>query len=72
MAGRRAKPLDASDRAALQRAARKERAAREQWDASLVELQQAIRQAASNGASLRQIAALIGRSHGRVRDILHG
>jgi len=60
----------ASDRAALLRAARSERLARERWDAALATLEQAIKQASANGASLREIAALIGRSHGRVRDLV--
>jgi DNA-binding NarL/FixJ family response regulator len=59
-----------SDRAALLRAARSERAARARWDDSLDELEQAIKQASANGASLREIAQLIGRSHGRVRDLV--
>jgi DNA-binding NarL/FixJ family response regulator len=64
------RPPTSSDRKALQRAARSERAARERWDETLAELQQAIEQASRNGASLREIAATIGRSHGRVRDLL--
>jgi len=59
-----------ADRAALLRAARSERAARDRWDRALAELQQAIKQASANGASLREIAATIGRSHGRIRDLL--
>jgi hypothetical protein len=60
------------DRDALERAAQTERAARSHWDRSLEELQQAIRQASENGASLRAIAAIVSRSHGRVREILRG
>ena len=59
-----------ADRLALRRAARSERAARERWDRALVELEQAIKQASANGASLREIAFTIGRSHGRVRELL--
>jgi hypothetical protein len=59
-----------TDRAALLRAARSERLARERWAKSLAALEQAIKRASENGASLREIATLIGRSHGRVRDLL--
>lgn len=59
-----------SDRAALLRAARSERAARGRWDKSLDVLEQAIKQASENGASLRAIASTIGRSHGRVRELV--
>lgn len=59
-----------SDRTALRRAARSERSAKQRWERSLGELEQAIKQAAANGASLRSIATLIDRSHGRVRELL--
>ena len=59
------------DRAVLERAARSERYARNNWDKALMDLEQAIKQASENGASLRAIAELIGRSHGRVRELLH-
>jgi hypothetical protein len=58
------------DRAALLEAARSERAARQSWDESLAELERVIKQASGNGASLRAIAGLIGRSHGRVRELV--
>jgi hypothetical protein len=60
----------ASDRAALRRAARAERAAKQRWEESLAALEQAIKQASRNGASLRSIASMIDRSHGRVRELL--
>ena len=60
-----------TDRAALLRAAQSERAAKAAWEKSLAGLGQAIKQASENGASLRAIAELIGRSHGRVRELLH-
>jgi hypothetical protein len=70
--GRPRHEVSTSDQAALAEAAQAEREARARWDASLVELQQAIRQASKNGASLRAIAAMISRSHGRVSEILQG
>jgi len=62
--------VTASDKAALRRAANSERTARERWDASLIKLQQAIKDASQNGASLREIANTISRSHARVRQLL--
>ena len=59
-----------ADLVALKRAARSERAARARWERSLTELERAIKQASTNGASLRAIADAIGRSHGRVRELL--
>jgi hypothetical protein len=59
-----------ADRLALEEAARAERAARDAWDVSLRRLAQLIKQASRHGASLRAIATLIGRSHGRIRELL--
>jgi len=59
-----------ADRKALEEAAGVERAARQQWDAALRRLARYIKQASRHGASLRAIATTIGRSHGRVRDLL--
>jgi Helix-turn-helix domain len=56
----------------LERAAAQERAAREQWNRTLVKLARQIRLASQHGASLRSIASAIGRSHGRVRELLRG
>lgn len=60
-----------ADQAVLVEAARSERAAKTAWEESLAGLERAIKQASGNGASLRTIAAAIGRSHGRVRELLH-
>ena len=59
-----------ADRVALEDAARLERAARKEWDLSLLRLARLIRQASRHGASLRAIAKTIGRSHGRIRALL--
>jgi hypothetical protein len=59
-----------SDRLALEEAARMERAAREEWEQTLRRLARLIKQASRHGASLRAIATTIGRSHGRVRELL--
>jgi hypothetical protein len=66
----RRREVTPTDRVALLEAADSERAARERWDASLLELQQAIKGASKNGASLREIAQTISRSHARVRQLL--
>jgi hypothetical protein len=62
--------LPAEDQAALLKAARSERAAKQHWETSLLGLHDAIKQASANGASLRAIGRLIGRSHARVRELL--
>ena len=66
----RPKPPTPVDQKALKQAALKERSARLKWDRSLADLEQAIKQASENGASLRAIANTIGRSHARVRELL--
>ena len=58
------------DRTALLDATRAERRSREDWEASRVRLEDAIRIAVANGGSLRAVAELVGFSHGRVRDIV--
>jgi hypothetical protein len=63
--------VNPKDRSGLEEAARTERAARQAWETALRRLARAIKQAARNGASLRAIATLIGRSHARVRELLH-
>ena len=59
-----------ADRPALEDAARRERAARQQWTLALRRLTKQIKQASRHGASLRAIATTIDRSHGRVRELL--
>jgi len=62
--------ISPTDRAALEEAARVERAARTAWDRAVRRLTRVIQQASRRGASYRAIATTIGRSHGRVRDLV--
>jgi hypothetical protein len=59
------------DHTALRSAVDAERQARESWEQSRDALEDAIRIAVANGASLRAVADLVGLSHGRVRDIVN-
>jgi hypothetical protein len=59
-----------ADREALVGAARDDRQAREACETARYHLEDAIRVAVANGASLRAVAELVDLSHGRVRDIV--
>lgn len=59
-----------TDRAKLLRAVAAERKARETWNGARIFLEDTIRIAVANGASLRSVAKLVDLSHGRVRDII--
>ena len=62
--------VGAVDRQALLEAVETERVSREAWEMSRTVLEDAIRVAVGNGASLRAVAELVDLSHGRIRDIV--